>query len=210
MIRNIAAGAGALALAAAVLVPVTASAVVTGNVTCTLKGSASIAPGLPLESPGAVTKKKLKTTVTFNGTLTDCTGVQTGTKKGAQIEAGTISGKAKTITEVGAALPSCVGLTAQTTPTVLKTTVKFTNAGKTSATSKVNLTIGDAQIDSTLKVAFPSSGPVSGGNAFKAQNLTATAILDKTAADLATLCTGGASTTFNFSGVQGGSTLETP
>jgi len=209
MIQRIVLGAGAFALSAVFMVPTTATAAVTGDVTCTLKGSASIAPGLPLNSPGAATKK-YKTTVTFNGVLSDCSGSQSGTKKGLQIEGGTVAAKAKTVTAIGSPLPSCAGLTAQTDVTILKATVKFTNAGKTIATSKVNLTLGDAAISPTLTVSFPASGQVSGGNAFKGQTLTATAILDKGAADLATLCTGGASTTFNFTGVTGQSTLETP
>jgi len=51
------------------------------------------------------------------------------------------------------------------------------------------------------------SGPVSGGNAFKGQTLTATAVLDKGAADLASVCAGGKSTEFDFPGLAGASTL---
>jgi hypothetical protein len=198
---------GALALAAVLIGPATAKAAVTGSVTCELKGSAVISPGLTV-TPSGNAKKKIKTKTTFNGTLTNCSGTQTGTKKGAQIDGGTVTATGKTTTNVGDALPSCTGLTAPTAPTVLKATVKFTAAGKKIATSKVNLTVGAATIDQNGKVSFPASGPVSGGNAFKGQTLTADALLDKTALDLANLCTGGTTTTFSFTGSQGGSTLD--
>jgi len=47
---------------------------------------------------------------------------------------------------------------------------------------------------------------VSGG-AFKGQKLTTDVILDATQTALATLCTEGKTSTFNFTGVQGESTL---
>jgi hypothetical protein len=161
-------------------------------------------------TPADTAKKKLKTTVIFNGTLSNCTGTQAGTKKGAQIDGGTLVGKGKTTTAVGAELPSCAGLTAPTTPTVLKTTVKFTSVGKTIATSKVNLTIGAAGVDGSLTLSFRPSGTVSGGNAFKGATMTANAILDERAPDLDSVCAPGASTTFNFTGVEGESTLQVP
>ena len=178
--RMVLVGSGALALSAVLIGPATAK--VTGDVACMLTGSAAISPGLPLNSPGTATKK-FKTTVKFTGTLSNCTGTQTGTKKGAQIEGGTVVATAKTTTPVGQALPSCAGLTAPTTPTVLKATVKFTNAGKSLTSSKAYLTIGPAMVGTT--VSFPAAGPVSGGAAFKGQTLIVTAIVDKTAADFA-------------------------
>lgn len=196
---------GVLALSAVLIGP--ASAKVTGDVTCTLTGSATIKPGLPLNSPGNATKK-LKTTTTFIGTLSNCTGAQLGTKKGAQIDGGTVKATGKTTTAVGQALPSCTALTAPTAPTVLKASVKFTGGGKTLATSTAKLTVGAATIDGSANVSFPASGPVSGGSGFKGQTLTATAILDSSALELATTCAGGTSTAFSFTGIRGESTLD--
>jgi hypothetical protein len=205
MARTIAwVAAGALALSTVLVGP--APAKVTGDVTCTLTGSATISPGLPVTSPGVATKK-VKTKTTFTGTLSNCTGTQVGTKKGAQIEGGTVKAKAKTTTAVGDDLPSCAGLTAPTAPTVLKATVKFKGGGKTLATSTVNLTIGAATVDGALNVSFPASGAVKGGSGFKGQTLTATAILDQPVTGFDTVCAGGKTTTFEFTGLRGDSTL---
>ncbi len=175
---------------------------VSGNVTCVLKGSAVITPGLPLASPGNATKT-LKTTTTFSGTLSNCSGTQTGTK-GASIDGGTLVAVAKTKTAKGSPLPSCLGLAMPTAPTVLKATVKFTSAGKPIATSKLNLTVGAAVV--AQQASFPATGTVSGGNGFKGQSLTANAVLDGPASALANFCTGAASTTFTFT--DGSSMLE--
>ena len=199
---------GVWALSAVIITPGTAAAKpVTGDVSCTLTGVATISPGLPLASPGAATKK-VKTTTTYTGTLTNCVGMQQNTKKGAQIDGGTIVAKAKTTTAVGDPLGSCAGLADPTAPTVLKAKLTFTSGGVKLTNSKADLTVGAAGIGG--KVTFPASGPVTGGAAFKGQTVTATAILDKGLADLAAVCQGGASTTFTFSGVQGESTLVIP
>jgi hypothetical protein len=211
MFRRIALTAvGALVFSAAITPATVQAKAVTGSVSCTLTGSAVISPGLPLNSPGnAITK--LKTTTTFTGTLTNCTGAQMNTKKGAPIDGGSVKAVAKTTTAVGQALPSCSALTGPSAnPTVLNATVKFTNGGKTLTSSKALLTVGAAVVNlMDLSVTFPASGPVKGG-AFKGQTATATAVLDGLAGDLATLCAGGTSTTFSFTGVHGDSTLDIP
>lgn len=198
---------GALVLSAIVMHAGTAAAKpITGSVNCELIGSATISPGLPLNSPGNATKK-FTTKVTFNGTLSNCTGTQTNTKKGAQIDGGTVTATAKTVTAVGQPLPSCAGLATPTTPTVLKTTVKFTHGGAKLTSSTAKLTVATA-VGSTVN--FSASGLVSGG-AFKGQNLTASAVLDDTALDFVTVCNApGGLTTLSFTGVQGESTLTTP
>src|SRR5262245_50520669 len=117
---------GAVALSAAMSAPATAKPV-TGNVSCTLSGSAALKPGLPFDSPGNATKK-FKTKVTFTGTLSNCTGTQTGTKGGLQIAGGSVTAKGTVITAAGQPLPSCSALaTASTTPITVKAKVKFTN-----------------------------------------------------------------------------------
>ncbi len=180
---------GVWALSAVIITPgIAAAKPVTGNVSCTLTGTATISPGLPLSSPGAATKK-VKTTTTFTGTLSNCTGTQQNTKKGAQIDGGTIVAKAKTTTAIGDPLGSCAGLASPTAPTVLKAKVTFTSGGVKLTNSKADLTVGAAAIGATVQ--FPASGPVKGG-AFKGQTLTAIAILDKGPADLVTTCVGGA------------------
>jgi len=219
--------AGAFILSAIVIVPTAAKAKpVTGTVSCTLSGSAMISPGLVLSadcSGGATcptgfqcttsggtstctATKKLTTTTTFVGTLSNCTGSQTNTPKGAPISAGTVSAKAKTKLAVGQPVSSCLALQSPTTPTSLTTTVKFTTTGGKTVTSKGTLTVGDASLIPV--VSFPVSGPVTGGTAFKGDTLTATAVLDDSAAELAALCNGGTSTTFEFTGIQGDSTLD--
>ena len=211
MVRTIAfVASGAFALSAVVMAPATARAkTVTGSVSCTLSGKAVIAPGLPLGVPNpGNAAKTLKTTTTFTGTLKCTGGTQMGTQGGAQIDGGTVSAVAKTKVAKGQPLPSCLGLENPTTPTVLKATVKFTSGGTLVATSKANLTLGSVTL--SPNVSFPVSGPVSGGNGFKGQTLTATAVLDKDAADLAPVCAGGASTEFDFTGAIAPSTLETP
>jgi hypothetical protein len=210
MSRRIAlAAVGALVFSAAITPATVEATPVTGSVSCRLTGQAVIKPGLPLNSPGAATKK-VKTTTTFTGTLTNCTGAQLGTKKGAQIDGGTVTAKAKTTTAVGEPLPSCTALTAtSSTPTVLKASVKFTNAGKTLTKSKALLTVGAAVVNPDASVTFPASGPVTGG-AFKGQTLTADAILDDTVLNLGALCTGGSSITFSFTNILGESTLDVP
>jgi hypothetical protein len=209
MLRRIAlVGSGALALSIVIITPGIATAKpVTGNVSCTLTGAATIKPGLPLTSPGNATKN-VKTTTTFTGTLSNCTGAQANTKGGAQIDGGTITAVAKTKTAKGQPLGSCAGLQTPTTPTMLKAKITFTNGGVKLTNSVATLSVGGAVIGAT--VSFPASGPVFGGKAFKGQTVTANAILDGSAADLAALCTGGASTTFNFTGVSGASTLVIP
>src|SRR5215813_3662440 len=113
---------GVLMLSAFVIAPgIAAAKPITGNVSCTLSGTATLKPGLPLMSPGNATKK-LKTKITFTGTLSNCTGTQVNTKKGLQIDGGTWTAKGTTITDVGQPLPSCAGLaTPATTATTLKT-----------------------------------------------------------------------------------------
>ena len=111
MLRRIALlSSGALALSTVIIAPGIATAKpVTGNVSCTLTGKATISPGLPLTSPGNATKN-VKTTTTFTGTLSNCTGTQANTKGGAQIDGGTLTATAKTKTAKGQPLGSCAGL----------------------------------------------------------------------------------------------------
>lgn len=207
MVRTIAfVASGAFALSAVVMAPATARAkTVTGSVNCTLIGKAVITPGLPLASPGSATKT-VKTTTTFTGTLSACSGPQMGTKGGLQIDGGTVSAVAKTKVAKGQDLPSCLGLAMPTTPTVLKAKITFTSGGMPIAVSKANLTVDPATVGAT--VSFQVKGPVTGGNGFKGQNVTATAVLDKATADLANVCLGGASTEFDFTGKQGASSLQ--
>lgn len=202
-------GSGALALSTIITIApgIATAKPVTGNVSCTLTGTATISPGLPLTSPGNATKN-VTTTTTFTGTLSNCTGTQVNTKKGAQIEGGTVVAKAKSKTAKGQPLGSCAGLASPGAPTVLVAKVTFTNGGAKLTNSVAKLTVGAAVVGAT--VSFPATGPVSGGAAFKGQTLTATAILDGSAADLGALCTGGKSTTFHFTGVSGTSTLVIP
>ena len=201
-------GSAALALSTVIMAPgIAAAKPVTGKVSCTLTGKAVIAPGLPLTSPGNAAKN-VKTTTTFTGTLSNCIGTQMNTKKGVQIDGGTITAVAKSKTAKGQPLGSCAGLASPTAPTVLKAKITFTNGGVKLTNSVANLTVGAANVGTT--VSFPASGPVSGGAAFKGQTVTATAVLDKSTADLAAVCAGGASTTFNFTGVLGQSTLVIP
>ena len=209
MLRGIALfGSGALALSTVIMAPgIAAAKPVTGNVSCTLTGKATISPGLPLVSPGNATKN-VTTKITFSGTLSNCTGTQANTKAGAQIDGGTLVATGKTKTAKGQPLGSCAGLQTPTTPTVLKAKITFNHAGAKLTNSVATLTVGGAVVGAT--VSFPASGPVSGGAAFKGQTVTVNAVLDKDAAGLAALCTGGASTTFNFTGVMGQSTLVIP
>ena len=208
MLRRIAlVGSGALALSAVIMAPgIAAAKPVTGNVSCTMTGKAVIAPGLPVTSPGNAAKN-VKTTITFTGTLSNCTGTQMNTKGGAQIDGGSIAAVAKTKTAKGQPLGSCAGLASPTAPTVLKAKITFTNGGVKLTNSVATLTVGGAVIGAT--VLFPASGPVSGG-AFKGKTATVNATLDGSAADLAAVCKGGTSTTFNFTGVSGPSTLVIP
>jgi len=206
--RIVLVGSGALALSIVIIAPgIAAAKPVTGNVSCTLTGKATISPGLPLTSPGDA-KKNVKTTTTFTGTLSNCTGTQANTKGGAQIDGGSMVAVAKTKTAKGQPLGSCTGLATPTAPTVLKAKITFTSGGAKLTNSVASLTVGGAVIGAT--VSFPASGPVSGGGAFKGQTVTVNAVLDQDTAGLAALCTGGASTTFNFTGVMGKSTLVIP
>jgi len=186
------------------MVPASATAAaVAGTVSCALSGALMISPGLPFNSPGNATKKVTSTTK-FTGILTNCAGTQTGTKKGAQIDGGSMSGTAKSVVADGQPKPSCIGLATPTTPTVLKATVKFTSGGKALTKTTALLIVRPWMIGPA--VAFDAHATVSGG-AFKGQKLTTDVILDATQADLATLCTGGKTSTFDFTGVQGESTL---
>lgn len=128
-----------MALAACLTVPVTAGAAVTGNVECTLTGTATIgSQNLLLPSP------LQQVTFTFNGTLTNCTGVQTGTKKGAQIDGGTISIVGKFNVGTLSVDPATPPLACQVAPSKrkgLKATVTFTSGGVKLTNSKVNLTL---------------------------------------------------------------------
>ena len=206
--RIVLVGSGALALSTVIIGPgVAAAKPVTGDVSCTLTASVVIAPGLPLASPGPAVKT-YKSTFTFTGTLTDCTGTQSGTKGGVQIDGGTVVGVAKTKVARGADLPSCLGLENQTTPIVLKTKVTFTHGGVKLTNAVANLSLG--AVDFGPPVKFNLSGTVSGGAAFKGQTLTATAVLDGGPADLQGLCAGGASTKFDFTGVVAPSTFTSP
>src|SRR5262249_29566295 len=91
---------GMLALSAVLTAPgIVAAKPVTGNVSCTLKGSSTVSPGLPFT--GTTLTKPLKTKVTFTGTLSNCTGTQTGTKGGLQIDGGTLSAKGVIKTPAG-------------------------------------------------------------------------------------------------------------
>jgi hypothetical protein len=204
---------GALALSAATITPAIAATPVTGTVSCTLSGSATLKPGLPMDSPGAVTKKPFKTKVSFSGTLSNCTGTQSGTKNGLQIQGGSVQSKGTAVTAVGAPLPSCLGLaTPPATPTTLKTTVKFTNSssGKPKAIAKSTgvATLGTPTVGAT--VSFATSGPVSKG-AFAGQNVSAIAILDLDVQGLLAACNApGGLTKLSFTGVQGASMLTSP
>lgn len=211
MFRRIALVASGTVALVAILIAPAAAKPITGNVTCTLKGSATVKPGFPFTSTDPLTKT-LKTKVTFNGTLSNCTGAQVNTKKGLQIDGGSVSAKGVITTPAGQVAPNCIDISTKppVNPLVLKTKVKFTNAGKTIATSVVQGTVGQAQANGSA-VIFPTSGTVSGGNAFKGQSLEADAVLDLDIVGLAAACqaTGGL-TTLNFTGVQGESMLTSP
>lgn len=204
---------GAFALSVIIMPPAFAATPVTGNVSCTLTGSAKLKPGLPLDSPGPVTKKPFKTKIKFTGTLSNCTGTQSGTKKGLQIEGGSVKAQGTVITAVGQPLPSCLGLASPpTTPTTLKSTVKFTNSStgkpKTIATSQSVMTLGTPSLGPP--VSFDTSGPVSKG-AFLGQNVTAFAVLDLSVAEFVATCgSPGGLTTLSFTGGQGNSAFVSP
>lgn len=206
--RIVLVGSGALALSAVIMAPgIAAAKPITGNVSCTLKGSAVITPGLPLTAtdPPTLATKTLKSSTVFTGTLENCTGAQVNTKGGAQIDHGTVVAKGKTKYEKGTAVPNCIDLQNPTVRTVLKATVTFMDAtGNKIAKSVANLTVGNATI--AAQVSFPATGPVTGGNAFKGETATSQANLDGGAANVAAACVGGASTTFSFT--DGTSTTE--
>ena len=194
--RIVLVGSGALALSTVIMAPgVAAAKPLTGTVSCVLKGSAVITPGLPLGTDQTAAKT-YKSTTTFTGTLDQCSGEQQNinTKKGyGPIDHGTTTAVGTTKYKKGTVLPSCIALTSPTVPTVLKATTLFYDAnnnlvGKTVA----KLTVGPATLTPT---SFTSTGLVSGGNAFKKENIVAYAQL---VGDVAGACLGGTSTTFTF------------
>ena len=210
MLRRIVyAGSGALALSAVIMAPgIAAAKPLTGTVACTLSGTAVISPGLPLQNdPPVAAKKTYTSTTTFTGTLTGCTGDQQNinTKKGfGPIDHGTTAAVGKTKYKKGMNLPDCIGLTSPTVPTVLKATTLFMDAkGNLVGKSVAKLTVGAATLGPPT--SFPSTGTVSGGNAFKKESVTAIANLSN-AGGPAGACNAGASTNFIFD--DGSSTIE--
>lgn len=202
------AAAAALAFSSVGIVSVSAAPVITGNVSCILKGNATLKPGLPLTSPGPATKV-IKTKVKFRGTLEGCTGAQAGTKGDAQIQGGTLSAKGTIITNPGDESPSCAGLANQTGQVVIKASPKFTNSDsgkpKSIAKSTTSLTLGTVTVGATVE--FDLAGTVSKG-AFLGQPIQAHAVLDLDAGQLAGACQQpGGLATLSFTGVKGDSTI---
>ena len=110
----------------------------------------------------------------------------------------------KTKYKKGVPLPDCIGLTSPSVPTVLKsTTLFFDAAGNNVGKSVAKLTVGAATLGPPT--SFPSTGAVSGGNAFKKETITAVANLSN-AGGPAGACNAGASTTFEFT--DGTSTID--
>ena len=108
--RIVLVGSGALALSAVIMVPgIAAAKPLTGTVACTLSGTATITPGLPLQNdPPVAATKTYTSTTTFTGTLTGCTGDQQNinTKKGfGPIDHGTTTAVGKTKYKKGMNLP---------------------------------------------------------------------------------------------------------
>lgn len=214
MIQKIALVATAVALACATsgVTPAGAATPVTGDVHCTVKGTATLKPGLPLTSPGPATKA-VKTKISFKGTLEGCTGTQVGTKNGVQIQGGVITAKGTAIVNPGEDKPSCVGLSMPpATPTTLKAAVKFTNSdsGKAKSVTKSSgvLTLGAA--DTGPPISFDTNGTVAKG-AFLGQAVDVHAVLDLDAGQLATACSApGGLTTLTFTGAHGPSTFDSP
>ena len=196
-------------LASVVIVPgIAAAKPLTGNVACTLSGTAVISPGLPLANDPPVTATKTYTsTTTFTGTLSNCTGEQQNinTKKGfGPIDHGTTTAVGKTKYKKGMNLPDCIGLTSPSVTTVLKATTLFMDASNNLVGKSVaKLTVGAATLGPPT--SFPSTGTVSGGNAFKKESVTVVANLSN-AGGPAGACNAGASTTFIFD--DGTSTLD--
>jgi hypothetical protein len=185
---------------------------ITGDVNCIVKGTATLKKGLPLLSPGPVSKP-VKTKIGFKGTLEGCTGTQVGTKNGLQIEAGTISAKGTAIVNPPDDGPSCLGLAdPPATPTQLKASIKFTNDDsgkpKTIAKSSGVLLLGAA--NTGPPTSFETAGQVTKG-AFLSETVTVTAVLDLDQGQLAAACTApGGLTTLQFTGVHGDSVLDIP
>jgi hypothetical protein len=198
MVRTIAFVAlGALVLSTAMMAPgIAAAKPITGNVTCILKGSAVITPGLNLANDPPVTlTKTYKSKVTFTGTLEGCAGTQTNAK--AAFDHGTVVAKGVTKYAKGETQPDCIGLQNPLHPTMLKSTITFFDAtGKKVGKSVATLTVGGATIGG--QVSFTSTGTVTGGNSFKGETATAITNLDGPAANIGASCQGGASTTFHF------------
>lgn len=180
----------------------------TGTLTCTLSGSATLKPGLPLNSPGTATKA-VKTKIAFTGTLSGCNNAgQVGGK--LPIDGGTVKAKGTSVVNAGEALPSCIGLsTPPTTPTAIKTSITFTAIGPTKPTkvSKATaaLTLGTPSVG--MPISFTVSGPISKGG-FLGETADTTAVLDLDQIGLIVACTAtGGLTTLSFTGVHGPSTL---
>jgi hypothetical protein len=106
-----------------------------------------------------------KARATLKGTLTNCVGNYTGTN-GALIDGGTVVVRGK-----------C--------ESAMRVAIKFTSAGITVATSKEKGTMD-------LSIGIVADGFVSGGNAFKKQELLVDGI------PAGTECIGGATTTINL------------
>jgi hypothetical protein len=181
----------------------------TGTLTCTLTGSATLKPGLPLASPGTATKT-VKTKIAFTGTLSGCdnSGVSGGK---LPIDGGTVKAKGTSVVLAGEALPSCAGLsTPPSTPTAIKTTVTYTATGPTKpikvSKSTAILTLGTPTVGST--VSFTVNGTASKG-AFLSEAVDVSAILDLDQLGLITACTApGGLTTLSFTGVKGPSSIS--
>lgn len=215
MIRRIAllASVAALALAFSGLAPASAVAPPppSGTLSCTLSGTATLKPGLPLSSPGLATKV-VKTKISFTGTLSACNNAgQIGGK--APITGGSVKAKGTAVTAIGDPLPSCLGLaTPPVTPTVLKVSTKFTGDPVPPKTKPVTVssssgpqTLGTATVGPVI--SFPTSGVIAKGG-FLGETATTTATLDLDLGGLVAACSApGGLTTLAFTGVKGPSTV---
>ena len=200
-LRLVFAACSAAALALGAAPANTATVPPSGTLTCTLSGSATLKPGLPLNSPGTATKA-VKTKIAFTGVLSNCNNAgQIGGK--LPIDGGTVKAKGTSVVNAGEALPSCIGLsTPPTTPTAIKTSITFTAIGPTKpskvAKAKADLTLGTPSVGTPI--SFTVSGPIAKGG-FVGETADTTAVLDLSQIGLVVACTApGGLTTLSFTG----------
>jgi hypothetical protein len=189
------AAAGAFALASvAHAVPPIAGIGTVG--TCSLSGKASIKPGLVFG--GTLTPVKTK----FVGKLTGCSG---GSGDGANVISGILKATINSTGVNDCAALAVVGLDAftatikwKTAPHTQKVLASTTNIA---ATPAGNIVIGATGITITM------NGTNAAGGSFAGNAVTAVAVTDETATTFATACAAKGLKKFNFTGLNGPSTI---